>query len=80
MTVRITLIFRTNLIGPEDQLFQKANSDLLLAAYRAHNAAVQALVPKDKLLVYRIGEGRVPRTLRPNGCEVKNDQNKNDDP
>ena len=74
MDVRITLIFRTNLIGPEDQLFQKANSDLLLAAYRAHNAAVQALVPKDKLLVYRIGEGRVPRTPRANvSYTAKND-------
>ena len=53
---------RTNLIGPEDQVFAKANSDILLAAYRAHNASVKALVPKDKLLVYRIGEGRVPLT------------------
>ena len=56
----ITMFLRTNLIGPEDQVFAKANSDILLAAYRAHNAAVKALVPKDKLLVYRIGEGRVP--------------------
>lgn len=52
--------FRTNLIGPEDQVFAKANSDILLAAYRAHNASVKALVPKDKLLVYRIGEGWEP--------------------
>lgn len=56
-------VFRTNLIGPEDQVFAKANSDILLAAYRAHNASVKALVPKDKLLVYRIGEGRVPLTF-----------------
>ena len=63
LMARINLFLRTNLIGPEDQVFQKANSDILLAAYRAHNAAVKALVPKDKLLVYRIGEGRVPLTI-----------------
>ena len=60
---QIIMFFRTNLIGPEDQVFAKANSDILLAAYRAHNASVKALVPKDKLLVYRIGEGRVPLTF-----------------
>ena len=57
------MLLRTNLIGPEDQVFAKANSDILLAAYRAHNASVKALVPKDKLLVYRIGEGRIPLTF-----------------
>merc|ERR1712046_15702 len=52
--------FRTNLIGPEDPKFKKANADILLSAYRAHNAAIQALVPKEKLLVYRMGEGWEP--------------------
>ena len=63
LITQITMFLRTNLIGPEDQVFAKANSDILLAAYRAHNASVKALVPKDKLLVYRIGEGRVPLTF-----------------
>ena len=68
LITKIIMILRTNLIGPQDQVFAKENSDILLAAYRAHNASVKALVPKDKLLVYRIGEGRVPQTFcDPNG-------------
>ena len=48
------------LIGPEDWRFSKSNADVLLSHYRAHNAAVQALVPKEKLLVYKIGDGWEP--------------------
>ena len=48
------------LIGPEDWRFSKSNADVLLSHYRAHNASVKALVPKEKLLVYRIGEGWEP--------------------
>jgi len=52
--------FRPMLIGPEDWRFSKSNADVLLSQYRAHNAAVKALVPKEKLLVYKIGEGWEP--------------------
>ena len=48
------------LIGPEDWRFSKSNADVLLSHYRAHNAAVKALVPKEKLLVYKIGDGWEP--------------------
>ena len=48
------------LIGPEDWRFSKSNADVLLSHYRAHNAAVKALVPKEKLLIYKIGDGWEP--------------------
>lgn len=48
------------LLGPEDSRFLNSNADILLSKYRAHNAAVKALVPKEKLLIYRIGDGWEP--------------------
>ena len=48
------------LLGPEDSRFSNSNADILLSKYKAHNAAVKALVPKERLLIYRIGDGWEP--------------------
>ena len=54
------LISSPMLLGPEDSRFSNSNADILLSKYKAHNAAVKALVPKKKLLIYRIGDGWEP--------------------
>ena len=57
---RYNLISSPMLLGPEDSRFSNSNADILLSKYKAHNAAVKALVPKEKLLIYRIGDGWEP--------------------
>jgi len=52
--------FRSMALGPEDPNFRKANMDVMLPRYRQHNQYVQNNCPKDRLLVYRIGEGWEP--------------------
>ena len=54
------LISSPMLLGPEDSRFSNSNADILLSKYKAHNAAVKALVPKERLLIYRIGDGWEP--------------------
>jgi len=51
---------RPLVLGPEVDKFYGFNKTLCLKAYREHNNYVQNKCPKDKLLVYRIGDGWEP--------------------
>jgi len=51
---------RPLVLGPEDPTFRTVNKDVILTRKRQHDLYVQQNCPKDKLLVYRIGEGWEP--------------------
>jgi len=51
---------RPLVLGPEDANFRKVNMDVCVTRYNQHNMYVKTKCPKDKLLVYRIGEGWEP--------------------
>jgi len=52
--------FRPLALGPEDPNFCKENTDVILTRYRQHNQYVQNNCAKDRLLIYRLGEGWEP--------------------
>lgn len=54
------IIEAVNLRAAVDFACQPGDAEAMMAAFRAHNAAVRAAVPADRLLVYEVAQGWGP--------------------